>query len=591
MADETILIKVEVEGQQAMAGLTTAIEKQETSIASLREENKRLNKERNAVNLNSEEGRKRLVSLNDQLDANNKKIKENVDAYTKQKIGVGDYSAALDKLVPGLGATATGFGTMTKQSLAFIATPIGAVIAALGIAIGALTAYFKGSEEGQDKLGRATAVLGVAFEKLMQIVEFVGKAIMAYVEFWAGAVKSFIDFVSPALGNLLDEAINTGVAIAKMEEELGDVEDALIVKRAETGKRVAELRSQAIAQEGAERRKTIQEAIDLEEQLAAKEVELAQKTLEHFLADQAQRGAITGEEKTRIAELEAAVINAEAQKFEATLRFTKELEKLNEEERKKQAIIDEEEEGRRLRAQEFDLQMFVQTEEVKRLEIEKTTSATLAAGLKVEQARVAGNLKSIADAQKTAATKKRIDELEAANKLATISSTLGQASALFEQDSVAYKFLGAMRATIDTYRAANLALASYPPPFGAIAAGVAIATGLANVAKITGVGFAEGGYTGDGGKHEVAGIVHRGEYVVPKHIVQNPMYSGYISSLEGARRRGYEDGGLVTNSATSQIEQQAMMSKAFQGMSFFVSWKEGYDMGQNVAFKERIATQ
>lgn len=32
-------------------------------------------------------------------------------------------------------------------------------------------------------------------------------------------------------------------------------------------------------------------------------------------------------------------------------------------------------------------------------------------------------------------------------------------------------------------------------------------------------GFAEGGYTGAGGKYEVAGIVHRGEYVVPKEQV------------------------------------------------------------------------
>lgn len=31
------------------------------------------------------------------------------------------------------------------------------------------------------------------------------------------------------------------------------------------------------------------------------------------------------------------------------------------------------------------------------------------------------------------------------------------------------------------------------------------------------LGYAEGGYTGDGAKHEVAGIVHKGEYVVPQH--------------------------------------------------------------------------
>nr|MBK4237245.1 phage tail tape measure protein [Enterobacter hormaechei] len=33
-------------------------------------------------------------------------------------------------------------------------------------------------------------------------------------------------------------------------------------------------------------------------------------------------------------------------------------------------------------------------------------------------------------------------------------------------------------------------------------------------------GFADGGYTGDGGKHDVAGVVHRGEWVVPQSVVK-----------------------------------------------------------------------
>jgi len=109
------------------------------------------------------------------------------------------------------------------------------------------------------------------------------------------------------------------------------------------------------------------------------------------------------------------------------------------------------------------------------------------------------------------------------------------------------------------------------------------------VAKITGLGFSEGGYTGDGGKHEPAGIVHRGEYVVPKHIVHNPAYSGYIQSLERARV-GYADGGLVTNTATAQIEQQAMMAEALRSIPLWVSWAEGERMGNQVRMKESMVT-
>lgn len=56
------------------------------------------------------------------------------------------------------------------------------------------------------------------------------------------------------------------------------------------------------------------------------------------------------------------------------------------------------------------------------------------------------------------------------------------------------------------------------------------------------LGFAEGGYTGPGGKYQPAGIVHRGEYVMPARTVQKLG----VRTLD--RLRGYADGGLVTPS-------------------------------------------
>ena len=57
------------------------------------------------------------------------------------------------------------------------------------------------------------------------------------------------------------------------------------------------------------------------------------------------------------------------------------------------------------------------------------------------------------------------------------------------------------------------------------------------------LGFAEGGYTGSGGKYEPAGIVHKGEYVVPSRIVKK--YPELIAVLENIRLKGYAEGGLV----------------------------------------------
>lgn len=54
------------------------------------------------------------------------------------------------------------------------------------------------------------------------------------------------------------------------------------------------------------------------------------------------------------------------------------------------------------------------------------------------------------------------------------------------------------------------------------------------------IGFASGGHTGVGYKYDVAGIVHKGEYVIPKWMVQK--YPEVIAQLEGIRLRGYANG-------------------------------------------------
>jgi hypothetical protein len=58
------------------------------------------------------------------------------------------------------------------------------------------------------------------------------------------------------------------------------------------------------------------------------------------------------------------------------------------------------------------------------------------------------------------------------------------------------------------------------------------------------LGFASGGYTGDGGKYEPAGVVHRGEYVFSKETVQR-LGAGNLDRLHQSARKGYADGGLV----------------------------------------------
>lgn len=63
-------------------------------------------------------------------------------------------------------------------------------------------------------------------------------------------------------------------------------------------------------------------------------------------------------------------------------------------------------------------------------------------------------------------------------------------------------------------------------------------------------GFSGGGYTGDGGKYQPAGVVHKGEYVFDKAAVQA---AGGPAAMEAMRRnlKGYANGGPVGISVPS----------------------------------------
>jgi len=57
--------------------------------------------------------------------------------------------------------------------------------------------------------------------------------------------------------------------------------------------------------------------------------------------------------------------------------------------------------------------------------------------------------------------------------------------------------------------------------------------------------LASGGYTGPGAKYQPAGIVHKGEYVVPSDVMKTSKGSNLVNQLESLRLRGYDEGGEV----------------------------------------------
>src|SRR5690606_4872482 len=140
------------------------------------------------ANATTEEGQEEIKRLNTALDANNDFIKENVDELSKQKINVGNYTESIQKafsvqslmtgglagLKTALTGAAQGFLAMTKASLAFLATPIGAVIGALGLVLGIVINAFKNTQEGMDKVTAVTRPLVAIFEVFIGVIQDLG---------------------------------------------------------------------------------------------------------------------------------------------------------------------------------------------------------------------------------------------------------------------------------------------------------------------------------------------------------------------------------------------------------------------------------
>ena len=80
-------------------------------------------------------------------------------------------------------------------------------------------------------------------------------------------------------------------------------------------------------------------------------------------------------------------------------------------------------------------------------------------------------------------------------------------------------------------------------------------------------GFADGGYTGDGGKHDVAGVVHRGEWVVPQSVVKKPGMLGFLNQLTYGN--GYAKGGLVGGGVAKPSGDSYSLPSSGQGNIHF----------------------
>ncbi|MBS0218077.1 MAG: phage tail length tape measure family protein [Proteobacteria bacterium] len=162
------------------------------------------------------------------------------------------------------------------------------------------------------------------------------------------------------------------------------------------------------------------------------------------------------------------------------------------------------------------------------------------------------------------ATMAQIDAASNMAKLSMAGEVFGQIAQLSRSHNAKLATIGkaaaVAEATIQGILAVQKALASSAPPYSyvlAAAAGAAAAVNVANIVN-TPTGYDTGGYTGDGGRLEPAGIVHKGEGVLNQREIaalggEQGFYALRAAISDGQMRErlygwaGYADGGFVSS--------------------------------------------
>ena len=465
------------------------------------------------------------------------------DAQDRAKFKAGQFEDRLAALPGPLGKIGSGIKT-AGDSFATFGKTLTISLGVIGLLVSAFFAIKEAlgkTKEGTELLSKATSAFNAILAPLLAIFERLGTIVLPILTKGLEAVGGVMNKVAKFFG----------VADSKIKETTKSLEEnneaAKKLSEAEK-KRVDELKklqdekdkkAKEIADKAEARRKAEKAARDAEK----KELDDGQKEAMKTLLSDQEKEIFTTQEKyakliylatkygedtkqlkdaqaKELAAIDKKYADAEAEKIEkakkekedADKKAKDEAEKLAEEKKKK----DEEEAQKK-----FDMESQARVDaanlamadfEYKKALGEATFQDELVAFDRTRQleredmvARKASADALLAFDKETAAARIQIERAQQEVKLGIISNALGTIAEAVGQNTLAGKALAIAQATIDTYMGATKALATYPPPFGAIAAGTVVLAGLLNVKKIVSTqipkvpGQKGGGSTSGGG--------------------------------------------------------------------------------------------
>lgn len=204
------------------------------SINDLRNQTKALTAERNSLSTATAEGRKRITELNKAIDENNKTIKENADVALKQKMNIGNYASALEGLTgqfginisamksfgesfkTGYAATKLATGGVWSFTSALIASGIGAIVVAIGVAFAAVMVAVKRLQPVMDAFNVIMAQIGAVLTVLLDRFAKFGQAL---ISIFKGEFKEGAKQMQESWAGIGDQ-INNATKAAKEHEQM-----------------------------------------------------------------------------------------------------------------------------------------------------------------------------------------------------------------------------------------------------------------------------------------------------------------------------------------------------------------------------------
>jgi len=397
---------------------TAALERQISNKNEARAANIALNNVANQLNPNIEEEAKLLVELNAQIDKNTDFIKENSSQSGKQALNIGNYTDSIKGAFESFKGGASGFvqqaqeaggvapllsGAFTtirlgilgalKAGLAFIATPIGLVIAALAVAVGAVVGAFKlataslqSTEKGTQRLAVVTGAITGIFNGLFKVIKPLGlfladvfiktlENVGAVAEKTMGLIADALEFVGAedtanGIRNFTKEVKNASVASANLAKAEGE----LVVQQRQARKVQLDYQKQAekLRQQRDDETKSISERIAVNNQLgnvlqkqSASELAIANKALQVANLKIKAEGQTTealnqrAEAETNISDIQERITGQQSEQLAN-------LNSLRKEAADKQKELDEQAIERALAKSKAEIDLFVATQGFKK---------------------------------------------------------------------------------------------------------------------------------------------------------------------------------------------------------------------------------